>query len=375
MRVALVHDYIKEFGGAERVLRQLANIYPNAPIYTSFVKHNSVCAREFSDRKIIESKWGFLLKYFNLYSPLRFLAPLVWWSLDLSEYDLVITSCSSFFARGFRVKKSTVVVAYCHTPPRFLYGFETSINLQRFWIVRVYAVIVNHFLRLFDAWSARRVDYWIANSENVKKRIWKFYRRDSVVVYPPVRVSEMVEKSKGLKKEEYFLIVSRLVGAKGIVEAAVALKKLGYKLKISGESVGFSVVKKQLQKIKGVELLGRVSDEMLPELYAKAKGFIALAREEDFGVTPVEAMASGTPVIAFNGGGFKESVLDGETGILVNNTDEKTLEIAIAELVEKKWQKEKLQKRAEKFSEERFVAEIKKVVSKFIAEDARVTRS
>ncbi len=246
MKIALVHDYIKEFGGAERVLRQLANIYPDAPIYTSFVKRNSVCANEFSDRRIIESKWGWLLKYFNLYSPLRFLAPLVWWSLDLRSYDLVITSCSSFFARGFRVKSNAVVIAYCHTPPRFLYGFETSINLQKYWIVRVYAVVVNHFLRLFDAWSAKRVDYWIANSENVKKRIWKFYRREAVVVYPPVRVNEIIKMSKGIKKIDYFLIVSRLVGAKGIVEAALALEKLGYKLRISGESVGFSVVNRQL---------------------------------------------------------------------------------------------------------------------------------
>ncbi len=375
MKVALVHDYIKEFGGAERVLRQLANIYPDAPIYTSFVKANSVCAREFLDRKIIESKWGILLKYFNLYSPLRFLAPIVWWSLDLREYDLVITSCSSFFARGFRVKKSAIVIAYCHTPPRFLYGYETSINLQRFWIVRVYAVVVNHFLRLFDFWSAKRVNYWIANSENVKKRVWKFYRREAVVVYPPVRVKEILIESKGLKKEDYFLIVSRLVGAKGIVEAAVALKRLGFKLKVSGESVGFSIVKKQLQKIKGVELLGRVNDSLLPGLYARAKGFIALAREEDFGVTPVEAMAAGTPVIAFNGGGFKESVVDGETGILVNDTDEKTLELAIEKLAGKRWEKEVIQKRAMMFSEEKFVVEIKKTISKFIDIDARVTRS
>ncbi len=226
MKVALVHDYIKEFGGAERVLRQLANTYPEAPIYTSFVKNNSACATEFSDRKIIESWWGWLLKNFNLYSPLRFLAPLIWWSLDLREYDLIITSCSSFFARGFRVKDSAVVIAYCHTPPRFLYGYETSINLQRFWIVRVYAVIVNHFLRLFDVWSAKRVDLWIANSENVKKRIEKYYRREAIVVYPPVRVKEIINKSKNIVKEDYFLIVSRLVGAKGIVEAAVTLKKL-----------------------------------------------------------------------------------------------------------------------------------------------------
>lgn len=260
------------------------------------------------------------------------------------------------------MRKEATVVAYCHTPPRFLYGYETSINLQKFWIVRVYAVIVNHFLRIFDLWSSQRVNFWIANSENVKKRIWKFYRKEAVVVYPPVRSEEFIRKSRGIKKEGYFLIVSRLVGAKGIVETAEAIRKLGYKLKISGESVGFSDIKRKLTKIKGVELLGRVSDLKLPRLYAKATGFIALAREEDFGVTPVEAMASGTPVIAFNGGGFKESVLDGKTGVLVNDTDEKTLEIAIQKVLKTKWKKSVLQNRALIFSEKRFLSEIKRVI-------------
>lgn len=363
MRIALVHDYIKEFGGAERVLRQLANMYPEAPIYTSFVKRNSACAKEFGDRKIIESKFGWLLKYFNLYSPLRFLAPLVWWSIDLRDYDLVITSCSSYFARGFRVSKDAKVIAYCHTPPRFLYGYETSINLQRFWIVRIYAVIVNHLLRIFDLWSSQRVNFWIANSENVRKRIWKFYRKEAVVVYPPVGVESIISKTKNVKKEDYFLIVSRLVGAKGIVETALAAKKLGFKLKIVGESVGFSNVKSQLLKIKEVELLGRVDDRQLWKLYARARGFIALAREEDFGITPVEAMASGTPVIAFDGGGFRETVVDGETGILVKNTEEKTLEVAIKMILSTNWKKSLLQKRALIFSEKRFVSEMKRVIN------------
>ncbi len=368
MKVALVHDYIKEFGGAERVLKSLSEIYPEAPIYTSFVVKNSSCAKEFGNRKIRESVFGWLLKYFNLYSPLRFLAPLVWWSLDLREYDLVITSCSSFFARGFRVNPKAVVIAYCHTPPRFLYGYETSINLQRFWIVRVYAIIVNHYLRIFDLWSSQRVNFWIVNSENVRKRVWKFYRKEAVVVYPPVNVEAIIKKARGVKKEDYFLIVSRLVGAKGIVESAMAAKNLGFKLKIVGEAVGFSTIKSQLLKIKEVELLGRVSDAAVWKLYAKAKGFIALAKEEDFGVTPVEAMASGTPVIAFNGGGFKESVVDGVTGVLVNDTDEKTLEVAIKKVSNKQWKKIDLQKRAMMFSEKRFVSEIKRVIKWVLTE-------
>ena len=156
------------------------------------------------------------------------------------------------------------------------------------------------------------------------------------------------------------MIVSRLVGAKGLEEAVKAAKKQDFKLKIVGEAHGFSDVEDRLKKLSGgnVELLGRVGDDELYELYAKARGFIALAREEDFGITPVEAMAAGTPVIAFNGGGFRESVLDGETGILIDDTDEKTIGDAVRKLERIKWDKEKLQKKARKFSKERFKKEV-----------------
>jgi glycosyltransferase involved in cell wall biosynthesis len=354
MKIALVHDFIKEFGGAERVLRVLADMYPGAPIYTAFRVKGSSCDKKFADRNIIESKFGWLIKHGNLYSPFRFLAPWIWKSIDLSDYDLVITSCSSYFARGFKVSPKTRVVAYCHTPPRFLYGFETSINLMKYWIVRVYAVVVNHYLRVFDLWSSERVNRWLVNSENVQKRVWKYYRQNSTVVYPPVEV----EKSKGVKKEEYFLIVSRLVGAKGIVEAAKAARHSGFPLKIAGESVGFSQVENQLKEIIGVELLGSVTDDELWKLYAGAKGFIALAKEEDFGMTPVESMAAGTPVIAFNGGGFKETVVDGETGVFVDGTDVKTLELAMKRFNKIKWSREKLIARARLFSKERFIENI-----------------
>lgn len=371
MKVALVHDYIKEFGGAERVLREISNIYPNAPIYTSFVKRGSTCARHFSDRTVIESSFGWLLKYFNLYSPLRFLAPLVWWSLDLSEYDLIITSCSSYFARGFRTKKEALVIAYCHTPPRFLYGYETSINLQRFWIVRVYAVLVNHFLRIFDVWSSKRVNYWVVNSENVKNRVSKYYRRNATVIYPPVDVDKFIKKSKGVKRGEYLLIVSRLVGAKGILEASNVVGKLGLRLKISGESVGFSNIKQSLKKNINVDLLGRVSDEDLPKLYAGALAFLAFAKDEDFGITPIESMASGTPVIAFNGGGFRESVLDGKTGVLVSDLDVRTLENAVKKVMKTSWNSGVLRDRAKEFSEQVFRKKMSDFVKKCIDNEGK----
>lgn len=369
MKVALVHDYIKEFGGAERVLRVLADMYPKAPIYTAFRIVGSSCDREFGNRRIIESKWSFLIKKWNLYSPLRFLIPLIWTSIDLSEYDLVITSCSSYIARGFKVGEKTKVVAYCHTPPRNLYGYETSIDLQKYWIVRVYATIVNHFLRIYDLWSAQKVDKWIVNSENIRKRVQKFYRKESEIVYPPVDVEPLIEKSKNAKKDKYFLIVSRLVGAKGLVESAKSAKHLGFELKIVGESVGFSNVKDQLIKL-GATLLGRVNDNEISELYSKARGFIALAKDEDFGMTVVEAQAAGTPVIAYNGGGFKETVIDGETGILIEGTDVETIERAMKRFKSIEWNRDKLISNARKFSKEMFIKKMNLEIEKIISKNA-----
>lgn len=379
MKVALVHDYIKEFGGAERVLKVLSEIFPDAPIYTAFCVRGSTAEREFENRKIIESFLAPVLKFGKLYSPLRFLIPVIWGSFDLSGYDLVITSCSWYVTRGFKIGPKTKVVAYCHTPPRWLYGYETSVGFTRYFPVKIYAAIVSHFIRLYDFTVAQPnnhnkvglkfrggVDVFIANSKNVAERIKKFYRRDSIVVYPPVNVEEIKSylSNKKIKKGNYFLVVSRLVGAKGLEEAVKAFKELPYKLKIVGEAHGFSDVGERLKKLSGenIQLLGRVSDKKLWRLYAEAKGFIALARDEDFGMTVVESQAVGTPVIAYNGGGFKETIVDGKTGILINSTDEATIRGAIEKLISIKWSKRELQRNAMKFSKEKFMVGIKKII-------------
>ncbi len=294
--------------------------------------------------------------------------------MDLSGYDLVITSCSWYITRGFKVASKTKVIAYCHTPPRWLYGYETSVGFTKFWPVKIYSAIVGHFIRMYDFNSAQTVDYWMTNSKNVAARIEKFYRKKSVVIYPPVEVEEIIEVARDLKKENYFLIVSRLVGAKGLEETAQAVKSLQskskVKLKIVGEAHGFSGVEKKLKKFSGdnVELLGRVDDKRLYQLYGKAKGFIALACNEDFGMTVVEAQAAGTPVIAFNGGGYKESVIDGETGILINGTDEKTLEEAISRFSMIRWDREKLRENSRRFSKERFEKDFRGYVKEINAD-------
>ena len=341
-------------------------MYPKAPIYTAFRVKGSTADKEFEGRVIKQSFLAPILKFWRMYSPLRFLIPLIWKSFDLSDYDLVITSASWYITRGFKVGSKTKVICYCHTPPRWLYGYEMSVGFTKYWPVKVYAAIVGHFMRMYDYNTAQKVDGWIANSGNVAKRIEKFYRRDSTVIYPPVDVEKIINKTKDLKKENYFLIVSRLVGAKGLEEAAKVSKQIGFKLKIVGESHGFADVEKKLKRLSGgnLELLGRVSDEELYKLYGRAKGFIALARQEDFGMTVVEAQAAGTPVITFKGGGFKESVIDGKTGVFVTDLDEKSIKTAIDKVNKTKWDNKVLRENARKFSKERFIKEMKAHINK-----------
>lgn len=366
-KVALVHDYLKEYGGAERVLQALHEMWPEAPIHTAFCVKDSAAGRAFAKARVVESWLAPLIKYKNLYSPLRFLAPLIWRSFDFSEYDLVITSASWYITRGFRIGKKTKIICYCHTPPRALYGYQTSIEWQRYWPIRIYGTVINHFLRLYDYRSAQQVDEFIANSKNVEARIKKFYRRKSRVIYPPIEVRKINQATQGLKPKNYYLIASRIVGAKGIELAAEAAEKAKVNLKVLGEPAGLRWFGGELEKIKSkrVEFLGRVSDKDLYRYYGQCKAFLALAVDEDFGMTPVEAMAAGRPVIAFRGGGYLESVVEGKTGEFF---DEPTVENLVGTLKKfnpKKYQRSDCLAQAKKFSKERFKREIKEFVKKY----------
>lgn len=371
LKVALVHDYIKEYGGAERVLEALTELYPDAPIYTAFYKKGSPAWERFKHKKIIPS-WVHYIPFFatKLHSPLRFLAPSIWGSFDFSDYDVVITSASWYVTRGILTRhqalstKHCVEICYCHTPPRWLYGYKTSVEWQRFWPIRVYGMIIGHFMRMYDYNAAQKVDYFIANSKEVQARIKKFYRRESTVVYPPVDL-DLRFKIKDLREREYYFIVSRIVGAKGIDMAVEAARKLGFKLTIAGASAGYYTGLKDMQEgaPDNVEFLGRVSDEELVKLYSGAKAFIATATDEDFGITPVEAMLCGTPVIAYYGGGFKETVIDGKTGVFFHESTVPSLVNAIKQFEKKKFDPKVCQKQAKKFSKERFMKEMKAFVN------------
>lgn len=363
MKVAIVHDYIKEYGGAERVLEALSEIYPYAPIYTAFCDTSSTAYEHFKNKKIISSWFNLIPFASKLASPLRFLTPLIWGGFDFSKYDIVISSSSWYINKGYKKDKDKFVeICYCHTPPRWLYGYVTSVNFQKYTVVRAYALIVGHFLRMYDFNRAQKVDYFIANSKEVQARIKKFYRRDSTVIYPPVSLPSV----KSLPKEDYYFIVSRIVGAKGLELAVEAAVKAGFKLKIAGSPAGYAFEEEKLiKKSKGkVEFLGQVSDEDLSILYTKAKGFLALAKDEDFGITPVEAMLAGTPVIAFNGGGYKETVIEGKTGILFDDYSVDGLITAIKKFEKIKFNFDDLKNQAQKFSKEKFKKEIKEFVEK-----------
>lgn len=366
MKIALVHDYLKEYGGAERVLKALHEIWPEAPIYTAFCDKNSAVGKAFVEANIKESWLAPLIKCKNLYSPLRFFAPLIWKSFDFSDYDLVITSASWYITRGFRVGPKTKVFCYCHTPPRYLYGYPTSIEWQRYWPVKIYATIVNHFLRFYDYQSAQKVDKFIVNSQNVASRVKKFYQRNSTVIYPPVETKKIIQVTKELKPQDYYLIASRVVGAKGIELAVEAAKKAKVSLKIIGEPAGLRWFGSKLEnlKAKGVKFLGRVSDRELYRYYGQCKAFLALATDEDFGITPVEAMAAGRPVVAFRGGGYLESVIEGKTGEFFSQRTVTSLARVLKQFKPEKYKSKDCRKQAEKFSKKRFKREIMEFVKK-----------
>lgn len=364
MKVALVHDYLNEFGGAERVLLALSEIWPKAPIYTAFYRKDSPAWERFK-KKDVRVSWVHYIPLFNskLHSPLRFLAPLIWGSFDFTEYDVVIGSAGWYITKGFNKKAGkTVEICYCHTPPRWLYGYRTSIELQRYWPVRVYAAIVGHFMRLYDYKAAQKVDYFIANSKNVAGRIQKFYRRKAKVVYPPV---ELLKTGK-VKRGDYYLVISRIVGGKGLDLAVEAASKLAIKLKIAGKPAGYYTEYKKLEKLaKGnVEFLGYISDRRLARLYAGAKAFLVLSQDEDFGITLLEANLAGTPVIAFRGGGYLESVVDGKTGLFFDEPTVDSLIQAIKRFEKINWKEKELKTHAKKFSKERFKSQISKFVTK-----------
>lgn len=372
MRVALAHDYLREYGGAERVLEALHEIFPEAPVYTAYVNLQSMGenGKRFKDWDIRPS-WFQKFPFANrLLSPFRIFAPMMFESFDLSEYDLVISSSSAtHLSKSVITKPETLHLSYIHTPPRFLYGYTTSFNYKKHMLTRIGGEIINHFMRIYDFEVSQRPDILVANSKNIQSRIKKFYRRDSVVIYPPVDLSEIKLQRK---KQDFFLSLNRLARSKGIEVIVEAATKLGIPLKVAGTGPEMSSLKALAGK--NVEFLGWVSDEERVKLLQNAKALIVASEDEDFGITSIEAQAAGTPVIAPRSGGFLETVIDlpagrqgGETGLLYGGSGMVTVDHLVQALQKfdsLKFSPEDLRKNAQNFSKERFRKEILELINK-----------
>ncbi len=366
MKIALVHDYLREYGGAERVVEAMHELWPQAPLCTAFVDWKSL-GRHAERFKSWDIRTSWVQQYpliKKFISPLRFLAPKIWESFsaqggsasggDLSSYDIVISSSGWFMCRGVIVKKPSLHICYIHHPPRNLYGYATGSDLQKYWPVRVYAAIINFFLRHYDFETAQAVDYFIANSKETARRVEKFYRRDSVVIYPPIDIPQGHPLQK---KREYYLSVGRLTYAKRVDLAIEACNQLKLPLKI----VGVGKEEASLRTIAGptIEFVGSVSDGELANLYAGAKALIFCALDEDFGMVPVEAMSHGTPVIALAQGGVLETVIEGKTGVFFKNPEIEELIAAIEKFNKDYKSYNNCYIQAKKFSKERFQRELK----------------
>ncbi|RJQ38181.1 glycosyltransferase family 4 protein [Candidatus Microgenomates bacterium] len=409
MKVALVHDYIKEYGGAERVLETLHEIYPDAPVYTTVYlpKFLGPHRERFEGRmgELGESgKWDIRTSLLQnlpfkakLISPIRLISPIIFGMFDFSKFDVVIVSATgAYFPNSIRIKKQElrikgkksqrpktkdqppVHVCYCHTPPRYLYGYATAREWKKNIFLRVVGEIMNHFLRLVDYKSAQNVDYFIANSKNVEDRISKFYRKESTIIYPPIDIKSNLKSQISnlhLESKNYFICGGRLARAKHTDIIVRACRELNIPLKIFGK--GFAGYEQELRSMNyesgkknhnsKIEFVGEVSDEEKLELMRGAKAFIFASEDEDFGITPVEAMSVGTPIIAYRSGGVKETVVDGKTGIFFNELTVESLCNAIKHY-DNTYYHSGIKpgdciKQAQNFSKEKFKQEIKNFVN------------
>lgn len=362
MRIALVHDYLKEYGGAERVLEALHEAFPEADVYTTVYLPSYLGPHKerFKDWKIHTSFLQYIPFKAKLISPMRLLSPLAFRSFDFSKYDVIITSATGAYFPNTLNKRKAKLYCYCHTPPRYLYGYATARQWKENVVLRVIGETINHFLRMVDFNASKNVNQYIANSAEVKGRIEKFYRKDAVVIYPPVELS-LVDVSK--KKREYFLTGGRLARAKHVDIIIKACKDLDLPLKVFGKA--FAGYGEELAKMAGkkTEFVGEVTDTEKLELMAGAKAFLFASEDEDFGITPVEAMGQGTPVIAYRSGGVKETVDENKSGLFFDQLSVDSLKEQLKQFDKKRFKEEDCRAQAEKFSKQKFLKAITSLVA------------
>lgn len=355
MRVALIHDHLAQMGGAEKVLQVLVSMFPNAPVYTLLYEKENV-EKNFPGVQIeasIIQKLPGGIKHYRWYMPFM---PMAVEFFDLRTFDLVISSTSSF-AKGVITSPDTLHICYCHTPTRYLWSdTHQYINELKYnkYFKKIISLVLN-YIRMWDSHAADRVDKYLTNSKTSLKRLRKYYKRDAKIIYPSVRMQDFYISKE---QDDYFLAGCRLVPYKRIDIVIEAFKELGLKLKIFGNGIDMDRLKNLAGKNPNIEFLGRVSDEKKSELYSRCQAFIN-PQMEDFGITPVEAMASGRPVIAFGQGGSLESIIDGVTGVLFAQESKDDIIQAVKRFKTIDFSPKVIREHAQKFSEENFKKELK----------------
>ena len=320
IRVALVHDYLNQYGGAERVLEQLHALWPDAPVYASMYDRGRMPAayRAWDIRTTFMQALPGVTRNHQAYLPVY---PVAFARLDLRGYDVVISS-SSAFAKNVHPAPGALHVCYCHSPMRFAWNYRDYARRER--LGRAAGALlwpVVRSVRLWDAAGTRRVDHLIANSRAVAERIARYYGREATVIHPPVDTAAIPPASGD--PDDFYLLLTRLVPYKRLDVVVEAFTRLGLPLRVAGEGRDRAA----LERLAGptVTFLGRVSDEEKARLYRRCRATLFPA-EDDFGIAQVEAQAAGRPVIAYRAGGALETVVEGVTGVFF---DEQTPEAVI----------------------------------------------
>ena len=349
MKVALVHDYLNQMGGAERVVLAFHELFPDAPLYTSIYDPRRVDAafQQIDIRTSFMQRLPFVKKHHQPFLPLY---PFAMERLDLRGYDLILSS-SSAFGKGVITKPGTMHICYCHTPMRWCWNYDEYVEREQLGkLARGVLPFLITWLRVWDQTTAMRVDHFIANSPAVADRIQKYYRREAVVIPPPVDAGRFLFDPT-TQPEDYFLVVSRFMPYKRIDLAIQACNRLQLPLVI----IGSGRDQQRLQQMAGptIRFLGRLSDAEVLHYYAHCRALI-LPGEEDFGITPLEAQASGRPVVAYSAGGALASVIDGVTGTFFQEQTVESLAATLAAFDETRYDPQINRDHALEFDKPRF---------------------
>ena len=359
MRIALVHDYLNQYGGAERVLEALHDGAPAAPVYTSIYDHAAMPA-QYQTWQIHTSWMQYLPGWRRFFRHYFMLYPLAFNSFDLSAYDLVISS-SSAYAKGVQVRHGAVHICYCHTPMRFVWQTDAYVARERIQGLtqRVMRFLLQ-FLRQWDIQNSRGVTHFIANSQVVAARIKTYYGREATIIPPPVDLAPINTQPAG----DYLLTGGRLVPYKRIDLAVQACSALNIPLVVFGDGRD----KAELQRLAGpsIRFVGRVSDAERQALFNGCRAFL-FPGEEDFGIVPVEAQACGTPVVALARGGAMETVLPDDTGVLFDTPTAPSLASALERVAALRFDADRLRRHAEGFSRGAFDTRMQYLIADTLA--------